>query len=243
MRIVFHHRAVHVGARVALVAVGDDVLRLALSCGEEGPLGSGGIAGAATTAESGLADDLDDLFGRHASDDPLERLVAAVADVGLDAVRIDDPAVLEHDAFLAREERDPVVEDVRLDGLVILDVGADDVDADLGVDGLIHRLFDATAQNADQRSTAAEAHAAGRDEACLESEILTLDRLLHGLERCTGAGRQAGGAHAGLHAPWEAVSLRKLPLADFVKIDWGGHQASPPVASAAPTTSSADSGV
>ena len=65
VRIGFHQRAVHVGARVAFVAVGDDVLALAGRLAHQVPLQAGGEAGAAAATQAALADLLADILRRH----------------------------------------------------------------------------------------------------------------------------------------------------------------------------------
>ena len=65
MRIVLQNGAVFAGARLALVAVDQNVFWLGRFLGNKGPLQSGGKAGAATPAKVGGLDLINDVVGRH----------------------------------------------------------------------------------------------------------------------------------------------------------------------------------
>ncbi len=77
-----HQRGVLAGARLGLVGVDDEVLRLGVVLRDEGPLHAGREAGAAATAQAGVLDGGDDVVGRH-RERLLERAVAAARLVGL----------------------------------------------------------------------------------------------------------------------------------------------------------------
>ena len=80
MRIALEHAAVHVGAGVALVAVADDVPRLAGDLGGQLPFHPGGETGAAAAAQAAGLHLRDDLRGlqaaQHAAPGPGRRRVA-----------------------------------------------------------------------------------------------------------------------------------------------------------------------
>ena len=65
MRIGLHESSVHIGARVALVAIGYDIFPVALFATHHVPLDTGGEAGASATAKTAVGDSLADLFGSH----------------------------------------------------------------------------------------------------------------------------------------------------------------------------------
>jgi hypothetical protein len=103
--VVLHDRAVHVGAGVALVAVGDHELDVGLGLGQERHLDAGGVAAAAAAAQAGALHHVDHAGGRHRAHRVAQGAVAAVGDVVLDPVGVDLAHVLEHHPHLAREER------------------------------------------------------------------------------------------------------------------------------------------
>ncbi len=77
--------------------VADDVLGRGLDAGQL-PLDRRGETGAAPTAQPGGLDLFDDLFGCEVLDAVAQGAVTAVSQIVVDAQRIDDAAVLEHDA-------------------------------------------------------------------------------------------------------------------------------------------------
>ena len=105
VRVAFDHGAVHKGAGVALVRVADKVLLVALGVACGTPLKGGGEARAATAAQSGYVDLLDDVFLRHArGQDLADGRVAAVRDVVVDALWVNDAAVAKRHARLLGQE-------------------------------------------------------------------------------------------------------------------------------------------
>ncbi len=81
MGVGLHHRAVHVGAGVALVAVGDDVFLVAFRLAHQVPLNAGGVAGAAAPAQAALGEGRADLFRRHLAQGMGKRGIAAPSHV------------------------------------------------------------------------------------------------------------------------------------------------------------------
>ena len=59
VRVGHHQRQVLAGARLALVGVDDEVVRLAVVLRDEAPLHAGGEAGAAAAAQAGVLDQRD----------------------------------------------------------------------------------------------------------------------------------------------------------------------------------------
>ena len=81
VRAGHHQRDVLAGARLGLVGVDDEVLRLRVVLRDEAPLHAGREARAATAAQAGVLDRVDDRVGRH-PERLVERAVAAVRLVG-----------------------------------------------------------------------------------------------------------------------------------------------------------------
>ncbi len=101
--VAFQDQPVFEGARFALVGVADHVLGLSGGGGNERPLASGGEAGPAAPLEPGSVD-LGDHFRRgHLGHRFGQGFVAAVDDVILDALRVDAPGPLQHNALLGGE--------------------------------------------------------------------------------------------------------------------------------------------
>jgi hypothetical protein len=112
--------AVHVGARVALVRVADQVLLGARRLGQELPFVAGQEPRPAAAAQLGRLDLLDDGARVLVDQDLVQGLVAADRDVLLDVVGVDQAAVAQHDLGLAVEERDLVPQrDVGVAGAVL----------------------------------------------------------------------------------------------------------------------------
>ena len=84
VRVHFHQRAVLAGARLAFVAIRQNVFRLAGVFGNETPLHSRRKARAAAPAQIRFLHFVDDLLGRHLLERFFERLVAVVLQVDVD---------------------------------------------------------------------------------------------------------------------------------------------------------------
>ena len=104
VRITLQHAAVHEGAGVALIGIADNHLALTRHLGHRCPFQTGGIAGAATAAQAAAADRLDHLGRGALLHGAAQLLVGAALDRRFDPLRVDQAAVLQHDAPLPREE-------------------------------------------------------------------------------------------------------------------------------------------
>ena len=125
--IAFHDGAVHERARVAFVAVADDVFLIVLGGEREFPFEAGGETAAAAAAETGVDHGLADLFRGHLGDGLARADVSFAGDVFFDVVRLDH-VVGQHDTGLTGVERDLV--------LMAAGFAADGVDVDQAVDDL-----------------------------------------------------------------------------------------------------------
>ena len=177
---------IHEGTGVTLVGVADDVLLVGLVLGAEAPFHTGGEAGAATAAEAGLGDLVDNLLRGHLGQALGQSLVAATGDALLDVLGIHKAAVAQGDTdLLAIEVHVLRVADV----LLVLGVGVeqlgdfttlDDVLVDdtlhilgfhLGVEGVVgHDLHDG--------ALLAEAKAAGLDDLDVVLQALLSEDLV-----------------------------------------------------------------
>ena len=105
MRIAFEDAAVHEGAGVAFVGVAHDELAVAGHLGDEAPLDSCRIAGAASPAQAAARDGVHDLGRRHVADSMVEGSIPAGRNVRFDTLRLDDAGVLQYDCLLFGKER------------------------------------------------------------------------------------------------------------------------------------------
>ncbi len=94
--VALEQAPVHVGAGVALVGVDDDVLDVARRVPGGLPLDPGREAAAAATAQFGGLDLVQHLLGRHLEERLGQGGVAAMDDVGIDVVGIDEAVQAEH---------------------------------------------------------------------------------------------------------------------------------------------------
>ena len=170
--VAFHDGTIHERAGVAFVSVANDVLFFSLNASGDLPLHAGGESRAATAADTGVQDFLDDVGGLHVEEALGEGLVAFRRDVFGDVFRIEEAAVAEGDAFLLGVERHlGVVMDAFLDHgfdveeafdqLVVDDVLFDDV---LRVFGLDLDVEDVVRHDLDDRALGAETEATGLDD-------------------------------------------------------------------------------
>src|SRR5450830_1580179 len=102
--VALQDRAIHEGSGVALVGVTDHVLLLAWRQPGEAPLHAGEEARPPAPSQPGLDDHVDEAVWVLPVEDPLQGLVPAHLQVLLDLLRVDHPAVAQHDALLAVEE-------------------------------------------------------------------------------------------------------------------------------------------
>jgi hypothetical protein len=104
--IGLEHRAVHERARIALVAVADDVLGAPLRVAGGLPFHAGGEARPAPAAQARGGDLGDNPLRRHLPERLGRRFVSVGGDIIVDPLRIDPSPVAEDDQALVLEERD-----------------------------------------------------------------------------------------------------------------------------------------
>jgi hypothetical protein len=100
VRVAFHDAPVHECAGVALVAVADNVFLFGFLCFDLCPLFAGGEAAAASAAELGLGDFVNDIIGSHVEQSLFKSGVTADAEIFLDGKCINVAAVFKNDAGL-----------------------------------------------------------------------------------------------------------------------------------------------
>jgi len=104
VRIALHHGTVHESARIALVGVADDIFLFSGLIEGEFPFFPGRKTAAATAAQTRFEDLLDHLGWGHFTDSAGEAPVATAGKILIDALGINDTAVLEHQLFLFGEK-------------------------------------------------------------------------------------------------------------------------------------------
>ena len=207
MGIALEHGAIHERAGVALVGVADHVLDVGLVGGAERPLTAGGESAAATTAQAGVGDDLDDVLRSHLGEDLAQCRIAVHRDVLVDVLRVDDAAVTQHHAVLGLVEggvgQGDVAKLVRLRlAVIVVDEALDTTTLEqvLGDDLFYVVRGDAAVERAvgvhdDDRAELAQAEAAGADELDLVLKIVLGDLFLEPiLDLLASRGRAAGTA-------------------------------------------------
>ena len=107
--VAFEDGAVHERAGVAFVAVADDVFLIGLDVSGELPLTAGGESTAATSADAGGEDLVDDFLRGHRGEGLLQGLEAVVAEGFLELVGVDEGAAVEGDADLFLVEGDVIL--------------------------------------------------------------------------------------------------------------------------------------
>ena len=117
--VAFKDGTVHERAGVALIRVADHVLLIGFILRSEEPLLAGRETGAAAAAQTGIGDDLDDLFGGHFGEHLAQRLIAVHGDILVDAFGVDDAAVAQRDALLLGVEDGVVQRHVGLVDLIL----------------------------------------------------------------------------------------------------------------------------
>ena len=122
VRIALHLVAVHVGARIALIGVADQVLPVPDGLSEIFEFQAGREARAAAAAQPGQLELFVHCLRRAVAQHLVQRLVAADRDVLLDVVGVDQAAVAQHDLLLALEERHLVPGRHRRESAAIVDL-------------------------------------------------------------------------------------------------------------------------
>ncbi len=247
-RVALEHGAVHERAGVALVGVADEVLLAARLVVGDLPLLSGREAGAAAAAQA-RCDDLVADFGRcHRS----QRLGGGAETAGgerrVQARRVDDPAVREHDLGLPGEERRlghggyAAIEVIRVvvaaEQKTIVQLPVAERALEELVDGLRAQVAVAETDaiggdQVDEDLALAVAHAAGLDDRHVQAAPLEVGRhLLDDGERAVGAPAGAGAdvqdhpvtaAAGALEARRALLPALVLVMADRTVIHAGDH--------------------
>ena len=102
MRIAFKNRTVHECTGVTLVSVTANIFLSAVlnKVTSQLPLSSGREAGTATSAKTGIKDNLDNFLGSHAGKYLTKCLISAGTDVLIDVLGIDNTTVTKSDTML-----------------------------------------------------------------------------------------------------------------------------------------------
>ena len=100
MRIAFKNTSVHECAGVAFVGVADNILLVSLVCGGKAPFESGRESAAASSAQSGILDYLDNLLGSKLGKALCKSLIAVVCDIFVNVFGVDYAAVAKRDSVL-----------------------------------------------------------------------------------------------------------------------------------------------
>jgi len=98
--IAFHEAAVHVGAGIAFIAVGDDILGIAMRPAHAFPLDGRVKSSAAAAPEAGFFHFADNGFGRHFGKHFTQRLIAVDGKIIFNARRIDHAVLAENHPVL-----------------------------------------------------------------------------------------------------------------------------------------------
>ena len=185
VRVAFQDGTIHECAGVALVSITDDVFLVGSVLGAELPLQTGGEAGAATAAKTGLLDDVDGGSGIVLLQNAGQCLVTITCDVFVDVFGIDETAVTKGDTHLFLVETHVLgVGDVSLVLGVLIeqalhfstfdDVLVDDLEGvfglHLGVEGVIGK-------NLHDGAFLAEAEATGGHDLHIVGKVLLLQNL------------------------------------------------------------------
>ena len=114
MGVAFHERTVHERARVSLVAVAHNSFHLCARFLGMLPLEACGEARAASSAKSGLLDDIDDFVWLHLGHDFGQACIAILADRVIDIAGVDKAVPVERHALLLFVKRDILHRHIRI---------------------------------------------------------------------------------------------------------------------------------
>ena len=181
--VTLHDASIHERARIALVAVADDVfLRLLLPLHLR-PLAAGGESSAPAAPQAGFRDLVDNLVAGHVEERLFKGGIAVQRDILADGGGVDMAAVLQHDAVLLLVEGDVLLTAADFAHLVI----GQAIDVTAVLDGFLNDLLAVRKLNlgvqpalridAHQRAHLAEAMAAALLEA--DGVIVRLGLQLH----------------------------------------------------------------
>ncbi len=213
--VAFQDRAVHEGAGVALVAVADDVLLLAILVGGELPFAPGREAGAPAAAEAAIKDFVDDFLGLHFGQDLLEGLEAIVAEGLFEAIGIDEGAAVESDAQLPLVEIDVVLPGDLFVGRridvkeVFDDMPADEVFFDDAPDVVLldHPVEGVFREDLDEGPLGAEAEAADEVDGDFLAKSFFFDEGFQLVDEFLGIVGKAAGPAADDDGPFAVLAL------------------------------------
>ena len=195
VRIALKNGAIHERTGVALVGVTDDILLRRLVRRGQRPLSAGREAAAASAAQTGVGDHLDDVLGRHFGQHLAQSGIAVHGDVFVDVFGVNNTAVAQNDAVLCLIERGVVEGNVALNGFrgagVVIDKALDD---SAFQEMLGHDLRDIVCRHAaveravgmddDNRAERAQTEAAGLHDLDLFGEPVFLDGVGERLLDC-----------------------------------------------------------
>ena len=99
MGILLDQQAIFESARLAFVRVADEVFGLGVVFRDKAPLHAGGEPRAATAAQPGRFDFVDQLRRLHALDDFLPRAITAPPSIGRQRMRVGNTDVTEQNFF------------------------------------------------------------------------------------------------------------------------------------------------
>ena len=198
VRIAFKHGTIHESTGVALVGVTCNILHRAGRAVRELPLETGGESAAATAAQTGLEDLIDDLFLRHAGQGLFQSLVAVEGKILIDVLGIDHAAVAKRDSLLMLVELDfvkglagflilcaMILVDQMLHGTALEQMFGNDLVDIVHLHAGIERAFGI---NDDDRASLAQTEAAGTDHL----DFLVQPRLLDFLFKTLNDLRRSG---------------------------------------------------
>ena len=221
VRVALQHAAVHERAGIPFVGVANDVFLLAGRLGDRRPLEAGRIARAAAPAQPALDHRIQHFLGGHLPQHVVQGLVTVGRDVGLDALRVHEAAVGQHDGHLLREERMLRVAALHL-GLAAFEC-ADErsrvfrrdllVKRPLALHANLNRCALAMRVHLHQRALAAQLHAADPAHFDLVFQAGLFDRFVQGLFDALRVGGHAARRHAAaddIFLPRGAFLLRNL---------------------------------
>ena len=192
MRIALKNTSVHECAGVAFVGVADNVFLVSLVCGGEAPFESGRESAAASSAQTGILDYLDNLLGCKLGKALCKSLIAVVCDIFIDILGIDYAAVAQRDSVLL------LIELSFLERLNLLTVNGLIIKKSLNHTTLEKMLFNnfgnvfnldfrieaAFGINYHNRAESAKTEAASADNLDFFFKSLCLDFLFKGLNDC-----------------------------------------------------------
>ena len=127
MRVILQNRTVHERTRVALVCVADYDFFIGLLLRRDLPFGPCRESAAASAAQSGCLDDLNDILRLHLVQRLGKRRVAVEGNIFFDAFRIDPTAVLQCNTVLLGEEFLFVRRKQAFDDLAVFDMTLPDL--------------------------------------------------------------------------------------------------------------------